>query len=109
MVNQITFDKSTSLANLSLSVKENQSKGGDQGVVANNQLMCNHCGKTRHTWETCWKLHRWPTRGQGKGGSERGYGRRQAYQIQIDGALFAEGIPLGSNNFSQENLQTIRD
>lgn len=109
MVNQITFDKSTLLTNLSLSVKENQSKGGDQGVVENNQLMCTHCGKTRHTWETCWKLRRWPTRGQGKGGSKRGSGRRQAYQIRINGALFTEGTPLGSDNFSQEDLQPIRD
>ncbi|KAJ7950679.1 Retrovirus-related Pol polyprotein from transposon TNT 1-94 [Quillaja saponaria] len=31
----------------------------------NDDLQCDYCGKTRHTRDTCWKLHGRPTRGRG--------------------------------------------
>ncbi|KAJ7968090.1 Retrovirus-related Pol polyprotein from transposon TNT 1-94 [Quillaja saponaria] len=30
-----------------------------------DDLQCDYCGKTRHTRDTCWKLHGRPTRGRG--------------------------------------------
>ncbi|KAJ8763466.1 hypothetical protein K2173_002349 [Erythroxylum novogranatense] len=31
-----------------------------------DQLICDYCGKPRHSKETCWKLHGRPARGRGK-------------------------------------------
>ncbi|KAJ8772365.1 hypothetical protein K2173_027542 [Erythroxylum novogranatense] len=39
----------------------NQSNASDK-----DQLICDYCGKPRHSKETCWKLHGRPARGRGK-------------------------------------------
>ncbi|KAJ7969147.1 Retrovirus-related Pol polyprotein from transposon TNT 1-94 [Quillaja saponaria] len=42
-----------------------------------DDLQCDYCGKTRHTRDTCWKLHGRPTRG--RGGRFVGPPRSRAY------------------------------
>lgn len=67
-------------------------------MLDKDQLKCDHCGRTRHTRDTCWKLHGRPTRVRGgRGGSVRGTGRPQAYQSDVVEAFSQEGGRSESN------------
>nr|CAD1831665.1 unnamed protein product [Ananas comosus var. bracteatus] len=82
MIYHPTFEKSAlSSTAASKTIKSIQNKGSD--LIDKDHLKCDHCGRSRHTKETCWKLHGRPTRGRGgRSGSGQGYWRSQAYQAE---------------------------
>ncbi|GAV87332.1 hypothetical protein CFOL_v3_30758 [Cephalotus follicularis] len=69
---------------------------------AKDQIKCDHCGKTRHTKETCWKLQGRPIRG--RGGKRMGQPRSQAHFSET-----IEFIPDSDvGHLSKEEVQAIK-
>nr|CAD1835548.1 unnamed protein product [Ananas comosus var. bracteatus] len=108
MIYHPTFEKSAfSSTAASKTIKSIQNKGSD--LIDKDHLKCDHCGRSRHTKETCWKLHGRPTRGRGgRSGSGRGYWRSQAYQAEAPDTLHSEGAHVETKGLSHEELLTLR-
>ncbi|KAJ7972159.1 Retrovirus-related Pol polyprotein from transposon TNT 1-94 [Quillaja saponaria] len=67
-----------------------------------DDLQCDYCGKTRHTRDTCWKLHGRPTRG--RGGRFVGPPRSRAHVSDT-----VESSPsTGSSALNPEEMQHLR-
>jgi hypothetical protein len=64
-------------------------RGREGGRVANatlddnDKLFCDQCNRSRHTRETCWRLHGRPTRGRG-GHTSGGTGPRANYTSAVE-------------------------
>ena len=110
MLHQISHERSALVTNSAVKgAKGNLIRANDQSQLDKDQLKCDHCGRTRHTRDTCWKLHGRPTRGRGgRGGSVRGTGRPQAYQSDVVEAFSQEGGHSESNSLSHEDLFLLR-
>ncbi|GAV69859.1 UBN2_3 domain-containing protein [Cephalotus follicularis] len=88
-----TQDRSALVANLTQKAKETMDR---------DQIKCDHCGKTRHTKETCWKLHGRPIRG--RGGKRMGPPRSQAHFSET-----TEFIPNSNvGHLSKEEVQALK-
>ncbi|OIT35747.1 hypothetical protein A4A49_61781, partial [Nicotiana attenuata] len=68
-----------------------------------DHLHCDYCGKSRHTKETCWKLHGRPTRG--RGGKRVGLSRGQANIVE-NVETFRENA--SGETLSSEEVQHLR-
>ncbi|GAV65306.1 hypothetical protein CFOL_v3_08821 [Cephalotus follicularis] len=88
-----TRDRSALVANPTQKAKETMDR---------DQIKCDHCGKTRHTKETCWKLHGRPI--QGRGGKRMGPPRSPAHFSET-----TEFIPNSDvDHLSKENVQALK-
>ncbi|KAJ8749583.1 hypothetical protein K2173_026232 [Erythroxylum novogranatense] len=67
-----------------------------------DHLHCDYCGKSRHTWETCWKLHGRPNQSRGKRGGSVVRGQTHL----ADGTKVSETSLTGG--LSNEELQALR-
>ncbi|GAV72659.1 hypothetical protein CFOL_v3_16147, partial [Cephalotus follicularis] len=71
-------------------------------TIDRDQIRCDHCGKTRHTKENCWKLHGRPIRG--RGGKRMGPPRSQAHFSET-----TEFIPNSNvDHLSKEEVQALK-
>ncbi|GAV69507.1 hypothetical protein CFOL_v3_13008 [Cephalotus follicularis] len=93
MILSNTQDRSTLVANPTQKAME---------TIARDQIRCDHCGKTRYTKKTCWKLHGRPIRR--RGGKRMGPPRSQSH--------FSETIEFIPNSdvdhLSKEEVQALK-
>ncbi|KAJ8763577.1 hypothetical protein K2173_002460 [Erythroxylum novogranatense] len=67
-----------------------------------DHLHCDYCGKSRHTRETCWKLHGRPNQSRGKRGGSMVRGQAHlADGIEVSETSLAGGL-------SNEELEALR-
>ncbi|XP_057502391.1 uncharacterized protein LOC130786162 [Actinidia eriantha] len=82
-----------------------------------DKLFCDHCQRTRHTRETCWKLN--GGRGnRGRGGRSgqlggrnyggRGGGSRAHHTEIVDSTTTSDLTPSSSESFSSAEMETLR-
>lgn len=83
MLHQITSKKSALVTSSTSKVSnENQARRHNLGIGGTDLLKCDHCGWTKHMWQTCWKLLGHPPRGHGVkigSGPRREFRRSHAY------------------------------
>lgn len=99
------FSNNKSATNGEKGTTAEQEKSGQPKNQDKEGLWCTHCKKSRHTRETCWKLHgKPPSREWGNtGGQSQNNG-----QVHIAAGSQNEGTLQELSGFSQDEIAKVR-